>query len=392
MALHEEKKEQNQQTWRSKIAQGREDISASVEEALADTSLEDEWDGDEDGAYALQTSNKTALIPPKLSLQSKMLPTVRQGGFVQAATGMHPAASVSSLLPIPPSVPDEEKKPTTNTSMLKRLAQRLTSSLSVFGSSMQPDIPPVVTSSVAPVAERSEVQTRLHDSLPQAREDVHISSRRTGPLPATIVDAVPSARPVDAPLQASQSKQRLAGHTTKVRLQTTELPALRASVSSVESRMSNESEEQSQSTGSNKSGFEVHEPLDIIVRAYPREEKQPPSLSSFPLPVSLSVASVASATSGSTDAFPVLGHTKSDADLALRKECFGTDTFGSGQGDVMVRNTHVTASSVVIITLTSNPGPVAVHYVTLQPEVGFTVHLTAPTTAKTPFNYVVLGE
>jgi hypothetical protein len=71
----------------------------------------------------------------------------------------------------------------------------------------------------------------------------------------------------------------------------------------------------------------------------------------------------------------------------------GSGMFESGQSDLMVHNTHITESSVVVITLTSNPGPVVVQYVSLHPSVGFTIHLTAPTTMQTSFNYVILlGE
>jgi len=60
---------------------------------------------------------------------------------------------------------------------------------------------------------------------------------------------------------------------------------------------------------------------------------------------------------------------------------------------VTVANPHITASSVVLVSLTSNPGPVVVQYVSLQPYNGFTVHLTAPTTMRATFNYIVLlGE
>jgi hypothetical protein len=71
----------------------------------------------------------------------------------------------------------------------------------------------------------------------------------------------------------------------------------------------------------------------------------------------------------------------------------GSGMFESGQRDVMIPNSHITASSVVVPMLTSNPGPVVVQYVSLHPHIGFTLHLTAPATAKTSFNYIILlGE
>jgi hypothetical protein len=71
----------------------------------------------------------------------------------------------------------------------------------------------------------------------------------------------------------------------------------------------------------------------------------------------------------------------------------GQGTFVSGQSDVTIANSQVTERSVVLVTLTSNPGPVVVQYVSLQPGIGCTVHLTAPCQMKTTFNYLVLpGE
>jgi hypothetical protein len=71
----------------------------------------------------------------------------------------------------------------------------------------------------------------------------------------------------------------------------------------------------------------------------------------------------------------------------------GSGMFESGQSDVLVQNPHIRESSIVVVTLTSNPGPVVVQYVSLQPQVGFTIHLTAPAAMKTSFNYVILlGE
>jgi hypothetical protein len=64
--------------------------------------------------------------------------------------------------------------------------------------------------------------------------------------------------------------------------------------------------------------------------------------------------------------------------------------FECGQRDVMISDPSVVASSVVLVMLTANPGPIVVQYISLQPRIGFTVHLTAPATIGVPFNYVVL--
>ena len=56
----------------------------------------------------------------------------------------------------------------------------------------------------------------------------------------------------------------------------------------------------------------------------------------------------------------------------------GSANFERDQSEVMVGNAHITATSVVVVVLTADPGPVVVQYVLLQPAVGFTVHLSAP--------------
>lgn len=56
---------------------------------------------------------------------------------------------------------------------------------------------------------------------------------------------------------------------------------------------------------------------------------------------------------------------------------------------VTVPNAAITERSVVHVMLTGNPGPVVVQYISLHPRMGFTVHLSAPAAADTPFNYAV---
>jgi hypothetical protein len=69
----------------------------------------------------------------------------------------------------------------------------------------------------------------------------------------------------------------------------------------------------------------------------------------------------------------------------------GTGTFEAEQSDAAVLNGDVTSTSVVLATLTGDPGHVVVKYISLQPGFGFTVHLTAPTSGVTPFNYAILN-
>ncbi|MFL5659242.1 MAG: hypothetical protein ACJ8CB_34290, partial [Ktedonobacteraceae bacterium] len=75
---------------------------------------------------------------------------------------------------------------------------------------------------------------------------------------------------------------------------------------------------------------------------------------------------------------------------AVPEQISGSGTFESAQSEVAVANVHVTPSSVVVVMLAGDPGPVVVQYVSLQPKTGFTVHLSAPTKNRTPFNYRIL--
>lgn len=64
-----------------------------------------------------------------------------------------------------------------------------------------------------------------------------------------------------------------------------------------------------------------------------------------------------------------------------------------GHAEVTVQNAQISSSSVVVAVLMSDPGPVVIQYYSLLPGYGFTMHLSAPVTADTQFNYVVFqGE
>lgn len=67
----------------------------------------------------------------------------------------------------------------------------------------------------------------------------------------------------------------------------------------------------------------------------------------------------------------------------------GSGTIEAGQEDATIYNPRISAQSVVTVMLAGNPGPVVVHYISLQPRAGFTLHLSAPVNAATPFNYAV---
>jgi len=73
---------------------------------------------------------------------------------------------------------------------------------------------------------------------------------------------------------------------------------------------------------------------------------------------------------------------------ALYRPVHGSGLVEQGQEAVTVSCPRVSRRSMVMVMLTANPGPVVVQYVTLQPRVGFTFHLSAPVGTPTPFNYL----
>ena len=89
---------------------------------------------------------------------------------------------------------------------------------------------------------------------------------------------------------------------------------------------------------------------------------------------------------------PVAVSLKKD-ERPAREKLAGTGQFLQGQAEATIENSHVSISSVVMVNLLGNPGPVVVQYYTLLPDYGFRVHLSAPVTVQTQFNYVILlGE
>ncbi len=84
---------------------------------------------------------------------------------------------------------------------------------------------------------------------------------------------------------------------------------------------------------------------------------------------------------------------KGKAESAVSRSLAGSGLIKQGQRDVMVMNNHITPSSVVVVTLIENPGPVVVKYITLQAQIGFTLHFSDSAEFEARFNYVILmGE
>ena len=256
MVGHDERDEQDQQRWYARFAKERRGLSDSVNAALADPRLQEDFDDEPlDEPESTARASQKMLIPPRLSLQSKPMPAVH-------------------------IVHDT----------------------------------PVRPQQVAPTPETNHVE----------------------------------AQP------AAPKKKRLAGRTTKVRLQ---------AVPKTEKRGAKKA---TSSPGIVDS--------TIVEQAQPAialpEKRADEHVTEMPIAVSL----------------------KKD-ERPAREKLSGSGQFLRGQAELTIQNSHVSASSVVMANLLGNPGPVVVQYYTLLPGYGFKVHLSAAVTTNTPFNYVVLlGE
>ena len=182
-------------------------------------------------------------------------------------------------------------------------------------------------------------------------------SLQSRPLPAVrgepkettsvvVVEARATTSPVEVP-EPAQKKKRLAGRTTKVHLQ---------AVPKTEKKSNGK----------------------IVVE--PGKNEQGPSDGAV---------AVKNKTKRSGTA-EVEGLVEAGVRHTARGTLSGSGVFEQGQKEVSVANAHITTTSVVVVSLVGNPGPVVVKYISLQPQLGFTVHLSASTEARTPFNYVVL--
>lgn len=377
MALHEQHEKQTQQQWNARLARERLDLSASVEATLADTSSqEDPWSDGDEYTSSVHTSRQVTLIPPRFSLQSRMLPALQT-----STQNVQPIAHVHSAAPTEAGGEQKVTSPAHPPNILTRLAQRLTSSLAALGASVQPLAPPVIPSS--PMEEPQET-FRRYESPAIGPGETAPAFEQTDGYAMPVIDALPSAHPSIESAPPVRSKQRLAGHTAKIRLQTAPIPAVRSEAMQVEAPVPSDSP----ATTPIHEPLDVRESVDVQVRpATPEMEKQTTTASIPTVDVPHGEVGVTGREQLSADA--LLGA----IGTAGRGMLSGSGVFESGQCDVMVPNAHITKSSVVVVTLTSNPGPVVVQYVSLQPHLGFTIHLTAPTAMKTSFNYVVLlGE
>jgi hypothetical protein len=339
MALGEERNEQNSQAWRARVERERLDLSASVEAALLDNGhiVASQWDEDLDEQDASQPiTGGTGLVPPRLSLQSRTLPTVQPQRAVTTITDAYQAASSHVI-----EEAEQQSVPSSQPSgMLARLARRFTSSFAA----VKPELPHQQTAFVSSTPSLNQDMMEAYQSTP-ARNQLSAPAIAADPPLVRVIDTVMSSNPVEKETRAAPQKRRSLKRNGKVLLQTTEQPAI--------AKVSLPPRVEEQETGATLLA-DVRNALNEQSPIVPEQRELPP------------VALV-----------PV----------------YGSGAFESEQSDVMIANALVTASSVVLVTLTTNPGPVVVQYISLQPEMGFTVHLTAPVTARTAFNYVMLpGE
>ena len=187
----------------------------------------------------------------------------------------------------------------------------------------------------------------------QSREMPAVRSESAGTMPSAKVVATPdpTTRPAATPGRV-QKKQRLGGRTTKVRLQAVPKSDKKLSAGT------------------------CPEKIDLDHGQEPVAEQQ-----------------MLTVTDGSRE-FASAGDTVAEkppvSNTNTRGKLSGSSIFECGQEEATVPNGLISSSSVVIVTLIGDPGPVVVHYVSLQPQIGFTVHLSAPATKQTAFNYVIL--
>ncbi len=411
MALHEERSEQKHRKWLSRLARERQDLSASVEAALLDTASQEQQGRGEvgDQESSVQPAQGTTLIPPRLSLQSRLMTAIQPGGFVEAATRSH-------SVPTPVKIEEEEKgtSPSAsiqNTNVLARFAQRITTSLAALGSTMHPEVcPPAL------VANQEEQQTLegFSQELPAVSRQTPEASvtplERSQDSTAGHIKTEQGVGTSSKGVQPVQSKQRLAGRTGKIRLETAVLP-IPPHITEREQGQQ-QLEEKSRATSA-----------DLMAVSAPAAEA---TTSDVPLLEGRSLGETGVSSEGPVKEMsgevtgratgeivggvqrgitgeiakgatsvhlPALDKYKGELGTAARGALSGCGMVECGQQEIIVANKYITASSVVLVMLTNDPGPVVVQYISLQPQVGFTIHLTAPAAMKASFNYVVLlGE
>lgn len=374
MALSEERSEQTQQQWLSRLARERQDLSASVEAALVDHAERGYgWQDEEDEQDDLSgRSRDKALIPPRISLQSRVMPAIRPGNVVREVPQERRAAMPKA---------DAEEKPVPaaqNSGIWARFAQRLTASFAVFGGALRPE---TESYELASEPENLRDLTGLQEAIPPPRtfpaEPGAYAVRGAAPV-AGETRAAARQQAVSEAIRNSPAKPLPAGR--KIRLETTPMETASVPPALPEPAVQHTGVKEQEG----REGQEKKAPGVLALGELVEDE----SMTSAHLPA----VSTLYGHEGTTSAhLPAMEVGKAGVAPRMFEAFAGSGAFESGQCDVSVANTHVTSSCVVLVTLTANPGPVVVQYVSLQPQVGFTAHLTAPAAMRVPFNYVILA-
>ncbi|WP_052889660.1 hypothetical protein [Thermogemmatispora carboxidivorans] len=407
----EQEQQQEQLHWRRRAERGRKRLSASVEDVLAERpsneSLEEEESEEAELVRAHEADARSAgLIPPRLSLQSRELAVPSAEG--DGTTEPEPPQPGSTLAPLAPESQgsalhekDEAEKQAANR-VLAAFARRFTASLAALGKVRQPgQRPPAPVTAVLPALPAgsetgtSSTTANASASTPSVSGPTPAPSPEQPPMasPHTVtVSAVGSnhesgARPVAGarpsaaspqPREAARpSSQRLAGRTTRVRLEAAPKlagpPAAPAGPSLT-------------------APPQTTRPLPALGSGYPqaRVSARPGPATPPPAPQGSPPSAAASAARPRPDRQEQPAPATAGAPALPFRWQMGKSCFTRGQGEAAVHCPTVGETSVVLVTLTGDPGPVVVQYVSLQPGRGFTVHLSAPTQRETPFHYAVL--
>ncbi len=404
MGLNEEHNEQNQQGWLSRVARERQGLSVSVVEALG-SSIQEEFSWSEDDERGFLAGypfvQDKSFVPPRLGLQSRVVETVPSESAI-------PTDLNSSAVVLSDEVEGQKPGATIqNTNILLRFAQRLTASFGALNANVQS----VDSQSAGQLAQTQPMDFGMKASALASIADVEVctASTMTGSMASAQRPFVPPTIPLSTSGESAQARQRLAGRTTKIRLEVVHDPDGKKRLAPEEHSSAANEVRPREAPEANTTGMRLPIMPTPLYDAG-STSMHLPAMSSRQDAMGLTSAHMrtvdtkkaASGLAGtSVPAADLLAkepqavlypaNTRQEADQRPpRMALSGTARFESGQREITVQNSSVTTSSVVLVTLTTNPGPVVVQYISLQSHTGFTVHLTAPTTTSSSFNYVVL--
>ncbi|GCE02854.1 hypothetical protein KDAU_01830 [Dictyobacter aurantiacus] len=334
-----------------------------------------------------QSIHEPSLVLPRLRLQSRAIAAIQPEGDTIVDASSYTGVSSGEV---------EEGKlntATQNTNILMRFAQRLTSSFSALNGPFPAEEASTLVSTASNFSQPVAVGMKASALCAIADVEVCTASTVTGSMPSA-----PKKSPIVA--KDGHARQRLAGRTTRIRLEVVPNPASQknkpARTAHGQSSDKVIEEIEQKDFVEQKSFFDLEDStttgMHLPVHHLRREDA---SSTSVHLPTVNAKKGESSNGNRLSEAEKEMPRFETTGALkrATQGSLSGTAFFAPGQREATVANPHITAASVVLITLTSNPGPVVVQYVSLQPQMGFTVHLTAPTAMHTSFNYIVLlGE